>query len=133
MSITDSELEKYRVYLEEGTMQATADKLNLTTGAVQKAISNVNDKVLAATKVIQIGIELEAPFKKIKQEYLMERLDLALDETKEIIAIDKVMVEDFKKILKQEGLPDWQELVRQIIYEKWNGYKKKYPLIFKSE
>lgn len=133
MSLTDAELQKYRAYLEEGTMDGAAKKLGITPGAISEAVRNVEKKITDSITNLKLGIELELPFKRIKQEELMNKLTIAFDKEKEIIVIDKTLIEDFKKILKQEGLPDWQELVRQIIYEKWRGYKKKYPLIFKSE
>lgn len=44
MSITDAELEKYRMYIEEGTQEEAAQKLDITSGAVSEAIRNVEKK-----------------------------------------------------------------------------------------
>jgi len=133
MSITDAELEKYQVYLEEGTMEDAAKKLKITPGAVSEAVRNIEKKLADSINNLQLCIELELPFKRIKQLPLMEKLKLIFDDTKEIISIDKPIVEDIERIVSQEGLPDWKELIRQVIYQKWRGYQKKYPLIFKSD
>ncbi len=99
MSITDAELEKYRTYLEEGTMDAAAQKLNMTSGAISEAIRNVEKKINESIENIKIGLELELPFKRIKLEEVARKLNFVFDEEKEILQLPKSVTNDLKMLI----------------------------------
>jgi hypothetical protein len=123
MSITDAELEKYKVYIEEGTMEAAAIKLGVTTGAVSVAVRNIDRKIATAIEDLITGIELELPFKRLKKTELMKKFALVLDESKEIIEIPKERVVE----LKAQGISRVDDFAINAFEEKFEEFMRGAP------
>jgi len=127
MSITKSELAKYRIYTEKGTMDEVAEQLKITTTSVSEAIRNVDKKIEDSIENLRIGLELELPFKRIDKLHLMKKLSYVFDEEKEVYPISKKKLIELKDLAKHEGI-SWQDLVTQTINEKLKELKEKLRL-----